>query len=178
MPKPAPARARSRRPTPPLRPAPTEAGKPDAGAHKPADGASRRRRPCAPSAEPAAPASPARARLPRPRPHRLAPRRRERPSLGAREPRRCAGSRASSASDLARVNGSGPKGRILKEDVQDFVKARCAGGARPAAARRRACRLDLPPWPKVDFAKFGPVESKPLSRIQKISGADARTATG
>ncbi len=75
--------------------------------------------------------------------------------------------------DLALVKGSGPKGRILKEDIQAFVKGALAGGAAPAAARPAGggfADLGLPAWPKVDFAKFGPVEAKPLSRIQKISG--------
>ncbi|MEP7261185.1 MAG: dihydrolipoyllysine-residue acetyltransferase [Usitatibacter sp.] len=76
--------------------------------------------------------------------------------------------------DLARVKGTGPKERILKEDIQSFVKGVLAGGASPAAAGARAsggfADLGLPAWPKVDFAKFGPVEAKPLSRIQKISG--------
>jgi pyruvate dehydrogenase E2 component (dihydrolipoamide acetyltransferase) len=74
--------------------------------------------------------------------------------------------------DVARVTGSGPKGRILKEDVQGFVKQALSDGA-PAAARAPGAGLGdlgLPAWPKVDFAKFGPVELKPLSRIQKISG--------
>ncbi len=77
--------------------------------------------------------------------------------------------------DLGRVKGSGNKGRIVKEDVEAAAK-----GA-PAAAKRCGGRgaagggvggIDLLPWPKVDFAKFGPVESKPLSRIKKISGAN------
>ena len=73
--------------------------------------------------------------------------------------------------DLARVNGSGPKGRILKEDIQGFVKSALAGGTgAPAAAGGGVASLGLPAWPKVDFAKFGPIEAKPLSRIQKISG--------
>jgi pyruvate dehydrogenase E2 component (dihydrolipoamide acetyltransferase) len=73
--------------------------------------------------------------------------------------------------DLARVTGTGPKGRILKEDIQGFVKGALAGGATPAAAKASGfADLGLPAWPKVDFAKFGPVEAKPLSRIQKISG--------
>ncbi|HSJ96182.1 MAG TPA: 2-oxo acid dehydrogenase subunit E2, partial [Myxococcota bacterium] len=72
--------------------------------------------------------------------------------------------------DVARVAGSGPKGRILKEDVQGFVKGALAGGAGAAAAGGGAGEAGLPPWPKVDFAKFGPVESQPLTRIQKISG--------
>jgi pyruvate dehydrogenase E2 component (dihydrolipoamide acetyltransferase) len=73
--------------------------------------------------------------------------------------------------DLTRVNGSGPKSRILKEDIQGFVKSALAGGGAPAAAKGGGfADLGLPAWPKVDFAKFGPVEVKPLSRIQKISG--------
>ena len=77
--------------------------------------------------------------------------------------------------DLARVQGSGPKGRILKEDVQTFVKGALSGGAGLQAAGAGpagggAAIAGLPAWPKVDFAKFGPVEAKPLSRIQKISG--------
>ncbi|HMM55022.1 MAG TPA: dihydrolipoyllysine-residue acetyltransferase [Candidatus Desulfobacillus sp.] len=73
--------------------------------------------------------------------------------------------------DVARVDGSGPKGRILREDVQAYVKAALAqpGGTRPAAA---GGGLDLLPWPQVDFAKFGPVEARPLSRIKKLSGAN------
>jgi pyruvate dehydrogenase E2 component (dihydrolipoamide acetyltransferase) len=69
--------------------------------------------------------------------------------------------------DVSNVKGSGPKSRILKEDVQAYVKAMLAG-ARPAGAGG----LDLLPWPKVDFAKYGSIETKPLSRIKKISGAN------
>lgn len=69
--------------------------------------------------------------------------------------------------EISRVKGSGPKNRILKEDVQAFVKA-VLSGARPAAGGA----LDLLPWPKVDFARFGSFETKPLSRIQKLSGAN------
>ena len=69
--------------------------------------------------------------------------------------------------DISRVKGSGPKGRILQQDVQAYVKA-VLSGARPAAGGA----LDLLPWPKVDFAKFGSFETKPLSRIQKLSGAN------
>jgi pyruvate dehydrogenase E2 component (dihydrolipoamide acetyltransferase) len=74
--------------------------------------------------------------------------------------------------DVARVAGSGPKGRILKEDIQNFVKQSLSGGAAPAAGARAGGMSDLglPAWPKVDFAKFGPIEAKPLTRIQKISG--------
>jgi pyruvate dehydrogenase E2 component (dihydrolipoamide acetyltransferase) len=68
--------------------------------------------------------------------------------------------------DVAKVRGTGPKGRITKEDVQGFVKAVMAG-ARPAGGG-----LDIIPWPKVDFSKFGSIEARPLSRIRKISGAN------
>ena len=75
--------------------------------------------------------------------------------------------------DLARVQGSGPKGRILHEDVQAFVKGALAGKPATAAPQARAgVGLDLLPWPEVDFAKFGPVELKPRSRIQKLSAAN------
>jgi pyruvate dehydrogenase E2 component (dihydrolipoamide acetyltransferase) len=70
--------------------------------------------------------------------------------------------------DLTRVKGSGPKGRILKEDVQRYVKAELA---RPRGAEG-GIGLGLPPLPEIDFAKFGPVESQPLSRIRKLSGAN------
>jgi pyruvate dehydrogenase E2 component (dihydrolipoamide acetyltransferase) len=66
--------------------------------------------------------------------------------------------------DLSRVQGSGPKQRIVPEDIKAFVKAIMTGQL--AAASGPA----LPEVPKVDFAKFGPIEEKPLSRIQKISG--------
>tara|TARA_R110002020_G_scaffold112746_9_gene259345 strand:+ start:980 stop:2341 length:1362 start_codon:yes stop_codon:yes gene_type:complete len=71
--------------------------------------------------------------------------------------------------DLGQVSGSARGGRISKEDVQAYVKSVMAGGG---AARTGGGGLDLIPWPKVDFAKFGEVERKPLSRIQKLSGAN------
>ena len=79
--------------------------------------------------------------------------------------------------DLARVNGSGTKGRITQEDVQLFVKGVMQGGGAGGAVAATASGgsgvgLDLLPWPKVDFAKFGEIEAKPLSRIKKISGAN------
>src|SRR6478672_9365592 len=76
--------------------------------------------------------------------------------------------------DLSQVTGSERGGRIGKDDVQKFVKAALAGGAAPRAASGSGGGggLELIPWPKVDFAKFGAIESKPLSRIQKISGAN------
>ena len=73
--------------------------------------------------------------------------------------------------DLTRVQGTGPKGRIRIEDVQAFVKGALAG--RPAAAAvSKGGGLDVLPWPEVDFAKFGPVELKARSRIQKLSAAN------
>jgi pyruvate dehydrogenase E2 component (dihydrolipoamide acetyltransferase) len=70
--------------------------------------------------------------------------------------------------DLARVKGGGPKERVLKEDIQNFVKSELA---RPGAAEG-GIGLGLPPLPKVDFAKFGPVTTQPLARIRKLSGAN------
>ena len=74
--------------------------------------------------------------------------------------------------DLSLVKGSGSKGRITKDDIKAFVKAAMQGGtAKPAAAGASlGGGLDLLPWPKVDFAKFGEIEVKELSRIKKISG--------
>jgi len=76
--------------------------------------------------------------------------------------------------DLAKVQGAGRKGRITREDVQNYVKSALAGGAAPGAAKKSGGGggLDLLPWPNVDFAKFGEVETTPLSRIKKISGAN------
>jgi pyruvate dehydrogenase E2 component (dihydrolipoamide acetyltransferase) len=75
--------------------------------------------------------------------------------------------------DLARVRGSGPKGRITQNDVQAFVKGVMtqAPARAPAAAAPGGVPFNLPEWPQIDFAKFGPVELKPLSRIKKLSGA-------
>ncbi len=69
--------------------------------------------------------------------------------------------------DLHGVNGSGPHGRVTREDVQRFVKRALSGGVPSGGASPIA---GLPPWPKVDFAQYGPIERKPLSRIKKISG--------
>ena len=75
--------------------------------------------------------------------------------------------------DLLRVHGSGLKGRITREDVQGYVKNALATPAVPAgAAASSGGGLDLLPWPKVDFSKFGAFETRPLSRIKKISGAN------
>ncbi|MDO3617378.1 dihydrolipoyllysine-residue acetyltransferase [Ralstonia pseudosolanacearum] len=80
--------------------------------------------------------------------------------------------------DVNLVGGTGPKNRITQEDVQRYVKgvmtgqAAAPGKAAAAAAPAGGGELNLLPWPKVDFTKFGPVEPKPLSRIKKISGAN------
>ncbi len=77
--------------------------------------------------------------------------------------------------DLGQVKGSGPKERIVQEDIQNFVKQALAGAVATSASASGAALgggLDLLPWPKVDFTKFGEVTSKPLSRIKKISGAN------
>jgi pyruvate dehydrogenase E2 component (dihydrolipoamide acetyltransferase) len=73
--------------------------------------------------------------------------------------------------DLGKVKGTGPKGRITQQDVQGFVKGVMAAGptAAPAAAGGGA-GMNLLPWPSLDFSKFGPTETQPLSRIKKISG--------
>jgi pyruvate dehydrogenase E2 component (dihydrolipoamide acetyltransferase) len=91
---------------------------------------------------------------------------RPRQPLGAPSP-------ANSASMSASVTGTGPKGRITQADVQAFVKG-FIGGAAPGAVAPAGTGtgLDLLPWPKVDFAKFGAIEVRPLSRIKKISGAN------
>jgi len=82
---------------------------------------------------------------------------------------------------LAEVKGSGPKGRITQADVQGFVKGVMAGSVQTQAQKAKAPAAaaaagggipGLLPWPTVDFAKFGPIERKDLSRIKKISGAN------
>jgi len=74
--------------------------------------------------------------------------------------------------ELSLVRGSGPKGRILQEDVQAFVKSVMQGGAAAKGAGPAAPGMGLPvlPWPQIDFAKFGPVERVEMSRIRKLSG--------
>ena len=69
--------------------------------------------------------------------------------------------------DLRQVKGSGRRGRILPGDVANFTKAPAPATSTPSTDR---AGFSLLPWPKVDFAKYGPIETKPLSRIKKISG--------
>ena len=81
---------------------------------------------------------------------------------------------------LAEVKGAGPKGRITLDDVQAFTKSVMSGAVQtvaqaakaPAASGGSGVGLDLLPWPKVDFSKFGPIERKEMGRIKKISGAN------
>jgi len=156
----------------------TAASAPAAEAPKPADAK-------APSPAPPAPAAaPPRAAAAAPAPAAAAP---SKPAQGSAAPAPVdsAAFKAAHASpsvrkfarelgvDLARVTGSAAKGRILQEDVQKFVKQVMSGGAPAAgAAAGGGGSLNLLPWPTVDFAKFGPVEARPLSRIKKISGAN------
>ena len=77
--------------------------------------------------------------------------------------------------DLGKVKGSGNKGRILKEDIDNFAKGAPAAAKAEAAAAPASAGIggiDLLPWPKIDFTKFGATENNPLSRIKKISGAN------
>jgi pyruvate dehydrogenase E2 component (dihydrolipoamide acetyltransferase) len=80
--------------------------------------------------------------------------------------------------DLGKLKGSGDHGRIVRADVEAFAKgggaaaAQAAGKAAAAPAGGGVGGIDLLPWPKVDFAKFGPTERKELSRIKKISAAN------
>jgi pyruvate dehydrogenase E2 component (dihydrolipoamide acetyltransferase) len=69
--------------------------------------------------------------------------------------------------DVAKVRGTGPKGRILKTDVQSFVKQAVA-----TAERTGGGGFAVPAMPEIDFAQFGPIERQPLSRIQKLSSAN------
>jgi len=74
--------------------------------------------------------------------------------------------------DIRKITGSGPKGRVLKDDVQAFVKQSLTGRAPSAPAAGGGAGLNLLAWPTPDFTKFGPVETTALSRIRKISGAN------
>jgi len=128
---------------------------------------------------PAAPAAPAAARPPPPPAAPAAAAPRPSPTARAREgEERTAVPHASPSVrklarelgvDLARVEGSGPRGRILKDDVQRYVKEVVSAAA---SGRAGGAVLDLAPWPRVDFAKYGPIETAPLARIKKLSAAN------
>jgi pyruvate dehydrogenase E2 component (dihydrolipoamide acetyltransferase) len=144
----------------------------------------------APSPQPAAPAQPAAAPAPAAPPSAAAPQ----PAAPARAPAAAASSPTASlepideakmklvhagpsvrrfarelGADLARITGSGPKGRILREDVQAYVKSELT---RPRGSAGSGLGFNLLPMPQVDFAKFGPVQTQALSRIKKLSGAN------
>ncbi|WP_333795764.1 pyruvate dehydrogenase complex dihydrolipoyllysine-residue acetyltransferase [Rheinheimera sp.] len=77
--------------------------------------------------------------------------------------------------DLSKVTGTARKGRVQREDVQNYVKniiAQVTSGKGQVTGSGNSVGFDLIPWPKVDFSKFGAVEEKPLSRIQKLSGSN------
>ncbi|MBN3786514.1 dihydrolipoyllysine-residue acetyltransferase [Burkholderia sp. Ac-20353] len=78
--------------------------------------------------------------------------------------------------DVSRVPATGPKGRVTQDDVRRFVKGvmieRTAAPTHSMAGHGAGSELNLLPWPKVDFTRFGEIESQPLSRIKKISGAN------
>ncbi|MCD1634719.1 dihydrolipoyllysine-residue acetyltransferase [Martelella mediterranea] len=79
--------------------------------------------------------------------------------------------------EIGAVSGSGPKGRITRDDLHAFVKSRL-GGSAPSANAATGEGLDLLPWPKVDYEKFGETERVPLSRIARLSGPNlVRNAT-
>ena len=143
-------------------PAPAEPAKAAAAAPAPAPAAVR-----APVAEPPAPP------IPKPAPVPLAPV----AEVPAFKPHASPSVRKFARElgvDLNKVRGSGPKGRVTQADVQAFVKGALtqAPAAALVAAPSGAVPFNLPEWPQVDFAKFGPVELKPLSRIKKLSGAN------
>ena len=74
---------------------------------------------------------------------------------------------------VSQVKGTGPKGRITQDDVQAYVKAAMSGGGNAGAASGGSLGgLNLIPWPKVDFAKFGEIERQPLNRIKKLTAAN------
>jgi pyruvate dehydrogenase E2 component (dihydrolipoamide acetyltransferase) len=74
--------------------------------------------------------------------------------------------------DLTRITGTGPKGRILQDDVRNYIKSVLSGAtaAAPVGKSSGGAGLELLPWPSLDFSKFGETELQPLSRIKKISG--------
>ena len=74
--------------------------------------------------------------------------------------------------DVAKVRGTGPKGRILQIDIQAYVKGVISAPPSAPTAAATGGGLDLLPWPKIDFSKFGAIDVQPLSRIKKISGAN------
>ena len=75
--------------------------------------------------------------------------------------------------DIQQVRGSGQRGRITKEDIQQFIKHSMLARERaPTRTTQGIAGFDLLPWPKVDFTKFGEIERQARSRIQKVSAAN------
>ncbi len=126
-------------------------------------------KPAAPSAQPAAPAAPT--PPPAPAAQKTAAAVDERAFVAAHASPGVRRFARELGVDLGQVKGSGPKNRILKEDVEKFVKGVMTGsGAAATTTSGAGLALGLPAWPVVDFAKFGPVETQKMSRIKKISG--------
>ena len=143
-------------PTAPAAPAAPESAKPAETPAQPASTATENVAPVAPAAPAAAPAAaPSLERAPVNQPQGL-----PHASPSVRKFARELGV------PLAEVKGSGPKGRITQAVMSGSLQTQAQAARAPAGG---GAGLDLLPWPKVDFAKFGPVESKPLSRIKKIS---------
>ncbi|MEO8132754.1 MAG: dihydrolipoyllysine-residue acetyltransferase [Betaproteobacteria bacterium] len=168
------AAATGQPPTPAESAASEPAAVPNAGAQEPAQ-----RQPAAPESVPPPPERPPANHLASgPESHPIAPPARP-DEAGFQKAHASPGVRAFARQlgvDLARVQGSGPKERILREDIQDFVKQSLAGAeSAPGAAGAGLAAggvLNLLPWPQIDFEKFGAIERRPLSRIKKISGAN------
>jgi len=120
-----------------------------------------------PTAAPAAPAPPAQATVAPSAPIDDAAFRKAHASPSVRAHARALGV------DLSQIKGTGPIGRILQQDLENYVK-QVMSGAKVASAVAGAggAALGLLPWPQIDFTKFGPVETRPLSRIKKIAGAN------
>jgi|KBSSwiStaDraftv2_1062776.scaffolds.fasta_scaffold83903_3 pyruvate dehydrogenase E2 component (dihydrolipoamide acetyltransferase) len=120
-----------------------------------------------PTAAPAAPAPPAQATVAPSAPIDDAAFRKAHASPSVRAHARALGV------DLSQIKGTGPVGRILQQDLENYVK-QVMSGAKVASAVAGAggAALGLLPWPQIDFTKFGPVETRPLSRIKKIAGAN------
>jgi pyruvate dehydrogenase E2 component (dihydrolipoamide acetyltransferase) len=74
--------------------------------------------------------------------------------------------------DLSQIKGSGTKGRITESDVKSFIKTIMSNSNGVNKTTTNQSAMDLLPWPKVDFAKYGEIEIQPLTRIKKLSGAN------
>ncbi len=125
-----------------------------------------------PAGSQSAPPAPEQARCPQAGCARISWRGRVRsPNTSRTRARPCENSRVSSGSICMLVQGTGLNGRIFRSDVQKFVKSAIAAPSR-AAGTSVGAALDMAPWPKIDFAKFGEIETRPLSRIRRVSKAN------